>query len=133
MTRVGIIGAGLMGAMHARLLAPEVPGRGARRRRRPGSRRGERLAHETQVHVVYADGLELIAAADVDAVVIASPVATHEPFTLACIAGRQAGAVREAADATAGGGAADRRGRAAVGRRSSPSASCAATTRATST
>lgn len=72
--RVGVIGAGLMGATHARLLSGAVPG-------------AELVATADPVAdgVTYSDGLELIAAPDVEAVVIASPVVTHEPYTLACI------------------------------------------------
>ena len=73
------------------------------------ARRAERLGAPAHV---YADGLELIAADDVDAVVVASPVFTHEPFVLACIEAGQAGAVREAARRHRRGGVADRRGRA---------------------
>jgi myo-inositol 2-dehydrogenase/D-chiro-inositol 1-dehydrogenase len=65
---VGVIGAGLMGAIHARLL-------------------GSALVADPRPEVAadFADGLELIASPDVDAVVIASPVPTHERFALACI------------------------------------------------
>ena len=45
----------------------------------------QRLAAEVGVDTIHEDGLELIAADDVDAVVIASPAITHEPFTLACL------------------------------------------------
>jgi myo-inositol 2-dehydrogenase/D-chiro-inositol 1-dehydrogenase len=66
--RVGVIGAGQMGAIHARLL-------------------GSALVADPRPEVAadFADGLELIAAPEVEAVVIASPVPTHEPFVLACL------------------------------------------------
>ena len=82
MTRVGVIGAGLMGSIHARLLASEVPGAELVAVADPDLPAAERLG----APATYADGLELIAADDVDAVVVASPVFTHEPFVLACIA-----------------------------------------------
>jgi myo-inositol 2-dehydrogenase/D-chiro-inositol 1-dehydrogenase len=85
MTRVGIIGAGLMGSTHARILTSAVAGAELVALADPDRAQAERLALETKVSVVYDDGLELIAAADVEAVVIASPVFTHEPYTLACI------------------------------------------------
>jgi myo-inositol 2-dehydrogenase/D-chiro-inositol 1-dehydrogenase len=71
--RVGVIGAGLMGTTHARLLSGAVPG-------------AELVAVADPMQPApYEDGLELIASPDVEAVVIASPVVTHEPYTLACI------------------------------------------------
>jgi myo-inositol 2-dehydrogenase / D-chiro-inositol 1-dehydrogenase len=66
--KVGVIGAGLMGTTHARLLGADL------------------VATADPVRpATYKDGLELIAAPDVDGVVIASPVITHEPYVLACI------------------------------------------------
>jgi myo-inositol 2-dehydrogenase / D-chiro-inositol 1-dehydrogenase len=85
MTRVGIIGAGLMGTTHARLLATSVTGAEVVALADPDRAAAERLAHEIGAHVVYDDALELIAAADVEAVIVASPVSTHEPYTLACL------------------------------------------------
>jgi len=72
--RIGVIGAGLMGTTHARLLSGGVPG-------------AELVAIADPVLPAadYQDGLELIASPDVDGVVIASPAITHEPFTLACL------------------------------------------------
>jgi myo-inositol 2-dehydrogenase/D-chiro-inositol 1-dehydrogenase len=73
---VGIIGAGLMGSTHARLLASA----------------GGELVAIADPDPVAAERLdaprmepeELIAA--VDAVIVASPVVTHEPYVLACLA-----------------------------------------------
>lgn len=45
---------------------------------------GERLAREVGVDSVCTDALELIRDPGVEAVVIASPAETHEPFVLAC-------------------------------------------------
>jgi myo-inositol 2-dehydrogenase / D-chiro-inositol 1-dehydrogenase len=87
-TRVGVIGLGVMGADHLRTLSAiaEVTG-----------------AEVTAVHDIdparmevapgnikrYGDGFALIGSPDVDAVLIASADATHEEFVLACLdAGR---------------------------------------------
>jgi myo-inositol 2-dehydrogenase/D-chiro-inositol 1-dehydrogenase len=66
--RVGVIGAGLMGTTHARLLGADL------------------VATADPVRpATYHDGLELIASPEVEGVVIASPVITHEPYVLACL------------------------------------------------
>jgi len=82
MTGVGIIGAGLMGSIHARLLSTQVAGADVVAIADPARERAEQLPGD---HVVYEDALELIGAATVEAVVIASPAFTHEPYTLACL------------------------------------------------
>ena len=74
---VGVIGAGLMGSTHARLLARAIPGATVAAIADPVAPAGE--------FATYADGLELIADPAVDAVVVASPAATHEPYVLACL------------------------------------------------
>ena len=89
-----------MGSIHARWLASDVPGRGARGRRRSGPARGRGLGVAGHVR----GRPELIAADDVDAVVIASPVFTHEPFVLACIAAGKPVLCEKPLTATAGGG-----------------------------
>ncbi len=85
MIGVGIVGAGLMGSIHARILASAVAGAEVVALADPERATAEALAREVGAPAVYEDGLELIAAAGVDAVVIASPAFTHEPFTLACL------------------------------------------------
>jgi myo-inositol 2-dehydrogenase/D-chiro-inositol 1-dehydrogenase len=85
MVNVGVIGAGLMGSTHARLLATAVSGAGVVAVSDALPENAARVAEELGVHTIHADGLELIADPAVDAVVIASPAATHEPFALACI------------------------------------------------
>ncbi len=80
---VGVIGAGLMGATHARLLARSIPGVSVVAICDPA---GTPVADELGIATVHADALELIADPAVDAVVVASPAATHEPYALACIA-----------------------------------------------
>jgi myo-inositol 2-dehydrogenase/D-chiro-inositol 1-dehydrogenase len=83
MVNVGVIGAGLMGSTHARLLKTAVSGADVVALSDPVS--AEAVARELGIGVRHADALDLIADPAVDAVVIASPAATHEPFALACI------------------------------------------------
>ena len=85
MVNVGVIGAGLMGSTHARLLATAVSGADVVAISDALPESAARLAEEIGVPMTHADGLELIANPAVDAVVVASPAATHEPFTLACL------------------------------------------------
>ena len=80
---VGVIGAGLMGSTHARLLARAVSGASVVAICGPG--RAAAVAEELSIATVHTDGLELIADPAVDAVVVASPAATHEPYVLACL------------------------------------------------
>ena len=79
---VGVVGTGVMGSEHARLLRREAPG-----------------AHLAGVFdadpdraraagagaVVFSDPRSLIASERIEAVVIASPDATHAELTLACL------------------------------------------------
>jgi myo-inositol 2-dehydrogenase / D-chiro-inositol 1-dehydrogenase len=82
---VGVIGAGLMGSTHARLLATAVSGAEVVALSDALPESAARVAAELGVRTTHADALELIANPAVDAVVVASPAATHEPFTLACL------------------------------------------------
>jgi myo-inositol 2-dehydrogenase/D-chiro-inositol 1-dehydrogenase len=82
---VGVIGAGLMGSTHARLLATAIAGAEVVAISDAVHEQAERVAQELDLGTIHADGMELIANPAVDAVVIASPAATHEPYTLACI------------------------------------------------
>ena len=134
MVNVGVIGAGLMGSTHARLLSERGRRRRGRRdlgrrpRQRGAGRRGARRRHDPRRRA-RADrrpgrrrGRDRLARRHPRAV----RARLHR--------GRQAGAVREAAGDVRGGRASgSSRPRSRVGRRSSPSASCAATTRATRT
>ena len=129
----GVIGAGLMGSTHARLLASAVAGAEVVAISDAVHEQRARIADELGVSTIHADAMELIANPAVDAVVIASPAATHEPYTLACIeVGKPVLCEKPLATSAA---AAKRivEAEAAVGRRSSRSGSCAATTRATPT
>jgi myo-inositol 2-dehydrogenase/D-chiro-inositol 1-dehydrogenase len=83
MVNVGVIGAGLMGSTHARLLKSAVSGADVVALSDPVA--AEPVARELGIATLHGDALDLIADPAVDAVVIASPADTHEPFALACI------------------------------------------------
>jgi myo-inositol 2-dehydrogenase/D-chiro-inositol 1-dehydrogenase len=83
--RIGVVGAGLMGEQHASNV-----------HRRGGvavlaavadadSDRAASVAARYSGATAYADGFELIAADDIDAVIIASPDLTHAAYAHACI------------------------------------------------
>lgn len=79
---VGVIGLGVMGAEHLRLLREETAGVAVTAICDADAERAGRLA---QGAAVFADPLALIASDRVDAVVIASPDATHAGLALACL------------------------------------------------
>lgn len=81
--RVGVIGAGVMGAEHARLLREETRGAILAAVCDADPDRAKAVAGSA---VPLSDPLALIAHPDVEAVVIASPDATHADLALACIA-----------------------------------------------
>jgi myo-inositol 2-dehydrogenase/D-chiro-inositol 1-dehydrogenase len=82
---VGVIGAGLMGLTHVRLLSAAVSGAEVVAVSDALPEAAERAAAEAGTEAVYADGAELIRDERVEAVVIASPAGTHEAFAVACI------------------------------------------------
>jgi myo-inositol 2-dehydrogenase/D-chiro-inositol 1-dehydrogenase len=84
--RIGIIGAGIMGADHARIFAEEVPGTSLQVICDADQKRAASVAESTGAKNVGSDPLAVIHDAAVDAVVIAAPDQFHAPLTLACIA-----------------------------------------------
>jgi myo-inositol 2-dehydrogenase / D-chiro-inositol 1-dehydrogenase len=84
--RIGIIGAGIMGADHARIFAEEVPGTTLQVICDADQKRAKAVADETGAKSVTNDPLAVINDASVDAVVIAAPDQFHASLTLACIA-----------------------------------------------
>lgn len=80
---VGVIGLGVMGAEHLRLLRQETRGATVTAICDADARRAGDLAQGAQI---YSDPLALIADDRVGAVVIASPDATHADLALACLA-----------------------------------------------
>ena len=83
--RVAVIGAGVMGADHARIISCEIPGAELRWICDADEARARGVADATGAHAVSTDPLATIAADDVDAVLIASPDSTHAELTLACL------------------------------------------------
>src|SRR5690606_28498644 len=83
--KVGIVGAGVMGADHARILATSVAGAELMAVSDPDSARRNALAADLGIKASYGDAMELIADPDVTAVIVASPDSTHKPLTLACL------------------------------------------------
>jgi myo-inositol 2-dehydrogenase / D-chiro-inositol 1-dehydrogenase len=84
--RIGIIGAGLMGADHARIFSEEVPGVSLQVICDSDQKRAERAAAATGARSTSTDPFAVINDTAVDAVVIAAPDQFHAPLTLACIA-----------------------------------------------
>ena len=80
--RVGVIGTGVMGAEHARILREETRGTHLVAVADADPARAAAAAFDAEV---FADPLALIAADIVDAVVIATPDATHGALTRACL------------------------------------------------
>ena len=83
--RIGVIGAGIMGADHARILSQEIAGATLQAICDADAARAHAVAESTGAKHIFADPLALIADAAIDAVLIASPDHTHAPLTKACV------------------------------------------------
>jgi myo-inositol 2-dehydrogenase / D-chiro-inositol 1-dehydrogenase len=83
---IGIIGAGIMGADHARIFAEEVPGTSLQVICDADQARSKLAADAYGAKSNTSDPLAVINDKNVDAVVIAAPDQFHAPLTLACIA-----------------------------------------------
>ena len=79
---VGVIGTGVMGSEHARLLGREIPNAHLAGIFDADAARARAAAADA---TVFADPRSLIASDRVGAVIIASPDATHAELTLACL------------------------------------------------
>lgn len=86
MTRLAIIGAGLMGEDHASIVVRELPGATLQVVCDMDPARAKSVANAFGARDVASDPQATIARADVDAVILASPDFTHAPLSLACIA-----------------------------------------------
>jgi myo-inositol 2-dehydrogenase / D-chiro-inositol 1-dehydrogenase len=84
--RIAVIGAGLMGRDHARIFAEDLTGTTLQVICDASQNRARAVATEFGALDVATDAAAVIARADVDAVIIASPDVTHAPLSLACIA-----------------------------------------------
>lgn len=87
--RVAVIGAGVMGADHARIVATELPGAELRWVCDADEARARAVAETFGARHASTDPLAAIDAGDVDAVLIASPDSTHAALTLACLKARK--------------------------------------------
>lgn len=111
---VGVIGTGVMGAEHARLLREETAGAHLAAVCDADAGRATAAA---QGAAVFTDAHALIASASVDAIVIASPDATHAGYALACLAAGKPVLCEKPIAATAAEGLAIVQAEAALGRR----------------
>ena len=87
--RVGLIGVGVMGADHARILASQVPGATIQALYDADQGRAKAVADETGAQALVGDPMALIRDSSIDAVLVASPDQTHKDFALACLASRK--------------------------------------------
>jgi len=83
--RIAVIGTGVMGADHARIVAYDLPGAKLQVVCDMNVERAKSVAEKTGAADVATDAEAVITRPDVDAVVIASPDFTHASLSLACI------------------------------------------------
>ena len=86
---IGVIGAGIMGADHAKIIARQIAGAHVAAICDADARRAEAVAADSNAGGIFSDPLELIRSPKVDAVLIASPDVTHAPYTLAALEARK--------------------------------------------
>lgn len=86
MARLAVIGAGIMGEDHARIVADELPGATLQVICDRDATRAKSVADALCAEDVSNDPEATILRNDVDAVIIASPDFTHAPLSMACIA-----------------------------------------------
>ena len=86
MTRIAIIGAGLMGEDHARIVAEDLSGATLQVICDMDQARARSVADAIGAADISNEPEAVIGRADVDAVIVASPDFTHAPLSKACIA-----------------------------------------------
>jgi myo-inositol 2-dehydrogenase/D-chiro-inositol 1-dehydrogenase len=84
--RIGLIGAGVMGADHARTIFSSVGGAELVAVHDPDRERAKSVAKTCGEARIFETAEQVIADPAVDAVLVCSPDATHAPLALACIA-----------------------------------------------
>jgi myo-inositol 2-dehydrogenase/D-chiro-inositol 1-dehydrogenase len=87
--RIGIIGTGVMGADHAKILTRYVPGAILKAVYDADAKRAESVAEEMGAEAVAASPIALIEDRAIDAVLIAAPDATLKELALACLGARK--------------------------------------------
>ena len=87
--RIAILGAGIMGRDHARIIAEDVPGVVLQVVCDASESRARSVADSCGAIDVSTDPLAVIARVDVDAILIATPDDSHAGLTLAAIAARK--------------------------------------------
>lgn len=83
--RIAVIGTGIMGTDHARIVANDLPNARLQVVCDASAQRARLVADECGAQDVSTDPLAAIARADVDAVIIASPDDTHAALSLAAL------------------------------------------------
>lgn len=83
---IGILGAGVMGSDHARILGAQIAGAHLVGIFDPDPARAEAAAAANGARRAFGEGIALIDDPEVDAVLVASPDETHADFVLACLA-----------------------------------------------
>lgn len=83
--RVAVIGAGVMGADHARIIAGDIPGARLQVLCDADPQRARSVGEALGAGDIVTDALAAVTRVDVDAVLIASPDATHAELTIAAI------------------------------------------------
>jgi len=84
--RIAVIGTGVMGADHARIVAEDLPGASLQLVCDIDAARARRVAEAAGAADIETDPDAAILRPDVDAVIVASPDATHAHLARACIA-----------------------------------------------